>query len=335
VSITYLVRRVLIFFLVVWAATSFIFILPKLAPGRNPVVERLGMMVASGGVNSAAVEAMAKSYEAKFGLDQPLWNQYLTYLSQMMHLDFGYSLMLYPARVSDLIVRALPWTIGLLLVTTLLAFTLGSILGAMLAWPRAPRFLAVLLPPLFTFSAVPYYLLGVILVYILAFRLRLFPMSGGAEYGTIPTFTVKFALDVLRHSILPALSIILSSMGFWAIGMRGMMVTTSGEDYMTLADAKGLKGNRVFLWYAMRNAILPQTTSLALSLGNILSGALLVEIIFSFPGIGTLLFQAISAFDYFTIYGIVFCIIVSVGVATLILDLCYPLLDPRIRYQKV
>jgi peptide/nickel transport system permease protein len=333
-SISYVIRRVLLFFVVVWAATSFIFVLPKLAPGRNPVVERLGMMVASGGVSSGAIEAMAKSYEAKFGLDQPIWKQYLTYIDQMAHFDFGYSLMLYPARVIDLIVVALPWTIGLLTVTTLIAFSLGSVLGALLAWSKAPRFLSFLLPPLFTFSAVPYYLLGVILVYVLAFRLRLFPMSGGSEYGTVPTLTVKFAFDVFRHSLLPALSIILSSVGFWAIGMRGMMVTVAGEDYMTLAEAKGLKGRRVFLWYAMRNAILPQTTSLALSLGNVLSGALLVEIIFNFPGIGTLLFQAISAFDYFTIYGIVFCIIVAVGIAALILDLCYPLLDPRIRYQK-
>jgi peptide/nickel transport system permease protein len=252
----------------------------------------------------------------------------------MIHFDFGYSLMLYPAHVLDLILRALPWTIGLLTVTTLLSFAIGSILGGLMAWAKAPRFLSYLLPPLFTLSAVPYYLLGMILVYVLAFELRLFPMSGGSAYGTIPTFTVKFALDVVSHSILPALSIILSSLGFWALGMRGMMVTVTGEYYMTLAEAKGLKGNRVFLWYAMRNAILPQMTSLALSLGQVLSGALLVEIIFGFPGIGTLLYQAITAFDYFTIYGVVFCIIVAVGFATLVLDLCYPLLDPRIRYNK-
>jgi len=333
-SIGYVIKRVLLFFVVVWAATSFIFILPKLAPGRNPILERLGMMAATGGVQQGAIESMAKSYEAKFGLDQPLWRQYLLYLGQMSHLDFGYSLMLYPSRVMDLILIALPWTIGLLTVTTLIAFALGSILGGMMAWPKAPRFLSFLLPPLFTFSAVPYYLLGMILVYVFAFRLRIFPMSGGTQYGSMPTLTVTFALDVLRHSILPALSIILASVGFWAIAMRGMMVTVTGEDYMILAEAKGLKGRRVFLWYAMRNAMLPQTTSLALSLGNVLSGALLVEIIFNFPGIGTLLYKAITAFDYFTIYGVVFCIIVAVALATLILDLSYPLLDPRIRYQK-
>lgn len=333
-SVAYAVKRIALFFVVVWAATSFIFVLPKLAPGRNPVVERLGMMAATGGVQQGAIESMAKAYEAKFGLDQPLWKQYVAYLTSVAHLDLGYSLMLYPERVLDLIMVALPWTVGLLTVTTLLAFALGSILGGVMAWPRAPRFIRYLLPPLFTFSAVPYYLLGIILVYVLAFRLHLFPLSGGTQYGSMPTLTPQYALDIVYHSILPALSILLASMGFWAIGMRGMMVTVGGEDYMTFAEAKGLKGWRVFLWYAMRNAILPQTTSLALSLGNVLSGALLVEVIFGYPGMGSLLYKAVTAFDYFTIYGVVFFIIVGVAFATLVLDFVYPLLDPRIRYQR-
>lgn len=333
-SIAYVIRRILLLFVVVWAAMSFIFFLPKLAPGRNPVTEQLGMMAASGGVTSGAIEAMAKAYEAKFGLDQPLWKQYITYMGQIVHFDFGYSLMMYPARVLNLILVALPWTAGLLLVSTLIAFSLGTILGGLMMWSRAPRFLRFLLPPLFTFSAVPYYLLGIILVYLLAFRLHAFPLSGGAEYGIQPMLTLGYALDILHHSILPAFSIILSSLGFWAIGMRGMMVTVSGEDYMTFAEAKGLKGWRIFLRYAMRNAILPQTTALALSLGNILSGALLVEVIFAYPGMGELLFKATTGFDYFTIYGVVFFIIVGIAFATLILDLTYPLLDPRIRYRK-
>ncbi|MEX1019168.1 MAG: ABC transporter permease, partial [Litorilinea sp.] len=139
---------------------------------------------------------------------------------------------------------------------------------------------------------------------------------------------------VFRHSLLPAASIVLSGVGFWALSMRGMMVTVEGEDYVTLAEAKGLPPHRIFLWYAMRNGLLPQTTSLALSLGTVLSGALLVEIIFRYPGIGSLLFRAITGFDYFTIYGVVFFIIVTIAVATLILDLIYPLLDPRIQYQR-
>ncbi len=143
-----------------------------------------------------------------------------------------------------------------------------------------------------------------------------------------------FIVDVVYHSILPSLSIILASLGFWALGMRAMMVGIAGEDFMLFADAKGLKGKRIFLGYAMRNALLPQTTTLALSLGTILSGALLVEVVFNYAGMGAVLFRAVSSFDYFTIYGVVFFIIVGVAFTTLVLDLVYPLLDPRIRYSK-
>ena len=154
----------------------------------------------------------------------------------------------------------------MLTVSTLLAFTLGTLLGGLLAWPRAPHFIQYLLPPLFMFSVVPYYLFGLILVYLLAFQLRIFPMSGSSQYGVVTSFSFGFIADVIYHSILPALSIILASLGFWALGMRAMMVSITGEDYMLLADAKGLKGRRIFLRYAMRNALLPQTTTLALSL---------------------------------------------------------------------
>jgi peptide/nickel transport system permease protein len=333
-SAGYVVRRVLLFFVVVWAATTFIFFLPKMAPGRDPVMERIGMMVATGGVNTGGLQQMVEAYQKKFGLDKPLLEQYLTYLGDISHLDFGYSLMQYPTRVIDVILTALPWTIGLLSVATLIAFSLGTILGGLLAWPRSPRFIHYLLPPLFTFSVVPYYLLGLVLAYILAFRLRIFPMSGSAAYGVVPSLSAGFVLDVVYHSILPGLSIVLASLGFWAIGMRAMMVSVSGEDYMVFAEAKGLKSKRIFLGYAMRNALLPQTTTLALSLGTILSGALLVEIVFGYAGMGAVLFKAVTAFDYFTIYGVVFFIIVGVAFATLVLDLTYPLLDPRIRYQK-
>jgi peptide/nickel transport system permease protein len=334
VSAGYVVRRVLLFFVVVWAATTFIFFLPKLAPGRNPIVERIGMMIATGGVNAGNMQAMVDAYQKKFGLDKPLWEQYLTYLGDISHLDFGYSLLQYPTTVLEIIRGAMPWTIGLLTVSTVLAFSLGTILGGLLAWSKAPQFIQYLLPPLFMFSVVPYYLFGLILVYLLAFQLRVFPMSGSSQYGVVNSFSLGFAVDVVYHSILPALSIILASLGFWALGMRAMMVSIAGEDYMLYAEAKGLKNKRIFLGYAMRNALLPQTTTLALSLGTILSGALLVEVVFNYAGMGSVLFRAVSAFDYFTIYGVVFFIILGVALATLALDLVYPLLDPRIRYNK-
>ncbi|MCC6630376.1 MAG: ABC transporter permease [Chloroflexi bacterium] len=333
-TIGYIVRRILLFLLVIWAATTFIFFLPRLAPGRDPVLERLGMMSISGSVMQGAIEEMARAYKEKFGLDQPLWQQYLRFMGDVLRGDFNYSLAMYPAKVSDLIAQALPWTAGLLLTATLLAFSIGTLLGGLMAWPKAPRFLQLLLPPLFTFSAVPYYLVGLLLIYVFAFQAKLFPISGGAPAGTAPTLTLEYALSIVYHSVLPAMSIVLAALGFWALAMRGMMVTTQGEDFMMLAEAKGLRGRRIFFGYGMRTAMLPQITSLALALGQIVSGALLVEIVFQYPGVGSLLFKAVSAFDYFTIYGIVFVIIVAVGLATLLLDLTYHLLDPRIKQVR-
>ena len=333
-SLRYIVGRLFFFVVVVWAGVTLIFFLPKLARKRDPVRERLGMMAAMGGMNAANIESLAKSYDAKFGLDKPIWTQYVNYLGDIARLDLGYSLAKFPTRVSTLIMQGLPWTIALLFTSTIIAFTLGTIVGGLLAWPSAPRSLQLLLPPLFTFSAVPFYLLGLILIYLFAFRLRIFPLGGGTQYGTMPTFSFGYVTDLIYHSILPALSIVIASVGFWALSMRGMMITVEGEDYVTLAEAKGLPNSRIFLWYAMRNALLPQTTALALSLGTILSGALLVEIIFRYPGLGSVLFAAITGFDYFTIYGIVFFIVVTIALVTLILDLIYPFLDPRIRYQR-
>ena len=159
-------------------------------------------------------------------------------------------------------------------------------------------------------------------------------MFGGYKTGTIPTLTLRFILDVLWHSMLPALSIILVSIGGWALGMRSMMVMTQGEDYVIFADAKGLRDRTIFTRYAIRNALLPQVTAVALALGTIVAGAVLVEVIFGYPGIGTVLYQAIRGSDYYLVQGIVFVVIVSIGLATFILDIIYPLLDPRITYRR-
>jgi peptide/nickel transport system permease protein len=331
---SYVIRRFLMFLLIVYLGTSLIFFLPKLAPGRDPVAERLGMLASQGGIDASEIDAMVEAYRAKFGLDKPLWQQYLSFMGDILRFDFGYSLALYPTRVLTLIGQALPWTISLLLVSILLSFSIGSLLGGLLGWPRTPRAFGIAVSPFLLMSTIPYYLLGLCLIYFFAFRLKLFPLGGGAKYGVVATPTLEYALDVLHHSVLPALSIVLAGIGSWALGMRGMMITTLGEDYITLAQARGLPAKRIFYGYAIRNALLPQTTALALASGSIVSGSLLVEAIFRYPGIGSVLFKAISGFDYFVIYGVVFFIIVTIGLATLAIDLLYPLLDPRIRYRR-
>lgn len=332
-SLGYIIRRFLIFLAVVWAAATLNFLLPRLG-GQNPIREKLVSQAALSGSVQAGLEEMIREFETKFGLDKPLWQQYLTYLSDMARFDFNYSIANYPRRVVDMMADALPWSMSLLLVTTILGFLIGNVLGALMAWPGAPKFLKFVMPPIMMLSAIPYFLFGLILVYTFGFFLGVFPMYGGYTIGSIPTLSTRFILDVLWHSILPALSIILVSTGGWALGMRSLMVMTQGEDYVIFGDAMGLRDRTLFTRYAIRNALLPQVTALALALGTIVSGAVLVEVIFGYPGIGTMLYQAIRGSDFYLVQGIVFVVIISIGLATLILDIIYPLLDPRITYRR-
>jgi peptide/nickel transport system permease protein len=332
-TIGYVARRIGVFLVILWVAATVNFIMPRLAP-VNPIREKLLQAVSFGGAGKTDMQRIVATYEEKFGLNKPLWEQYINYMGDLIRFDLGVSIANFPSKVIDIILRALPWTIGLLLLATLMAFVIGTFLGALIAWPRSPSGLNVVLAPLLTLSAVPFYLLGLVLVYFLAFSLKWFPLSGGYTLGSIPSLDWDFLRDALWHSMLPALSIILASIGTWAIGMRGMMISGLEEDYITFAEAKGLKDRDIFLKYALRNALLPQTTALALSLGFIVSGAVLVEVVFGYPGVGTVLYRAIQTFDYFVIYGVVIILIFAIGLATLIMDLIYPLLDPRISYMK-
>jgi peptide/nickel transport system permease protein len=329
----YLIRRIGVFILIAWLAATLNFFLPRLT-GQDPVRVKLLQQAQLGGHVQAGIDEMVKEYDRRFGLDRPLWAQYLTFLRDAARLDFNYSIANYPRTVNEMIAEALPWTVALLGTTTVVSFALGTFLGALLGWPRAPRWMRWLMPPLWALHAIPFFLLGLILIYLFAFRFPVLPMFGGYSAGAFPALTVPFVLDLVWHAILPALSIILVATGGWALSMRGMMVTTQGEDYVIFAEAKGLRSLTIFLGYCVRNALLPQATGLALALGQIVSGAVLVEVIFGYPGIGTVLFQAIRENDHFLIQGIVFTVIIALGLATLILDAVYPLLDPRISYRK-
>ncbi len=329
----YLLGRLGLFFLIAWLAATLNFFLPRLT-GQDPVRVKLLQQAQLGGHVQAGIEEMVREYDRRFGLDRPLWVQYLAFLRDAARLDFNYSIANYPRTVNEMIAEALPWTVALLGTTTVVSFALGTFLGALLGWPGAPRWMRWLMPPLWALHAIPFFLLGLILIYLFAFWFPVLPMFGGYSAGAFPALTLPFVLDLVRHAILPALSIVLVATGGWALSMRGMMVTTQGEDYVIFAEAKGLRSPTIFLRYCVRNALLPQVTGLALSLGQIVSGAVLVEVIFGYPGIGTVLFQAIRENDHFLIQGIVFIVIIALGLATLILDAVYPLLDPRISYRK-
>ena len=226
------------------------------------------------------------------------------------------------------------YTIGIVGLATVVAFVVGTVLGALLGWNKSSKFLSVLIPPLMVFQATPAFVIALILIYFLAFKAKLFPLARAWDMFMVVDWTDwRFLLNVLHHATLPALSLILVSVGGWGLGMRAMMVTVEGDDYMTFAEAKGLKRSRLFFQYALRNALLPQITGLALRLGSIISGSALVEVYFQYPGLGSRLNNAIGTFDYYVISGIVFIMILGIALAAFFVEMLYPLLDPRISYS--
>ena len=329
-DIRYFVRRIWMFFLVIFIAASFNFLIPRLAPG-NPIGAITSRMAnASAGIENG--QAMFEAYRKRFGLDEPMYVQYGKYMWNVIHLDFGQSLSAYPADVWDIIKPAVGWSVGLIGVSVMLTFALGITIGAALAWKGTPRIVRSLLPLTMIGGVLPYYLMGILLLYVFAFTARLLPMSGAADSSIAVEFDWPYVQTIASHAVLPALSIILTSLGTWALTMRGLIVNTVGEDYMLLADAKGLKKMRILWWYSVRNAIPPQVTHLAIALGYVVSGAILVEIVFSYPGLGYQLYQAIVNSDYTVIQGITLVLTLSVGFSVLIIDLIYPRLDPRVTY---
>lgn len=327
----YLIRRFGMFVLTVWLGATLIFIIPRLAPG-DPVAAMVSRMSAQSGQVANSAEII-EAWRARFGLDAPFYIQYLRYMRNALTFDLGYSLASFPSQVEDLVVNALPWTLGVLSIATLLSFIIGNTVGALLAWRRTPGLVRTLLPLSFTFTAIPFFMLGILLIYLFAFGLDWFPVSGAYGRGLTHGWNWEFIRSVIHHGTLPALSIVITSMGFWGLGMRGMMITTDGEDYMILAQAKGLRPQRIFWLYGVRNALLPQFTALALNLGLIAGGSVLVEYIFAYPGMGYLLYQGIVNTDYTLIQGIVFIMIVGTALGVLMIDLLYPIIDPRITYE--
>lgn len=328
----YLAKRLLIFFITILIAATINFFVPRLTP-QDPIAALIGKMASKGMLLSDS-QSVVEMYRQKFGMDRPLIVQYLRYIYNVIfRFDFGYSLSYYPSAVLPIILSAIPWTLGLLAVANLLAFIIGNLLGALCVWGKTPKAVRGFVYFLMPFSTIPYYILALLLMYLLAILNPIFPISGSTTVGSAGGFTWATVADMVKHAILPILSVAVSLIGFWALSMRGIMATIMGEDYLTYANARGLKPSRIFRRYAIRNAILPQITAFAIDVGKIISGAVLVEIIFNYPGIGYVLYNALRTADYFVIQGVVMFIIFSVALTTLLMDLIYPKLDPRIRYE--
>ncbi|MEU1812096.1 ABC transporter permease [Micromonospora aurantiaca (nom. illeg.)] len=321
----FLLQRVAFYLFTAWAAITLNFFIPRMVPG-DPVQSLISRN--QGRISADAVASL----RVLFGLDsdRSLWEQYVAYWGQLLHGDLGLSFTFFPAPVSEVIGNSLPWTVGLVGVTTIVSFLLGTALGVGAGWRRG-SWIDGLLPATTFLSSIPYFWLGLVAIALFAGPGSFFPSSGGYEPGLVPAFDAYFVPSAIQHSILPAATILVSSMSGWILSMRNMMVTVASEDYITVAHAKGLSERRVALSYAARNALLPNVSGFALSLGFIVGGTLLVEIVFSYPGLGFQLFQAVGAKDYPLMQGIFLIITISVLVANLLADVAYLLLDPRTR----
>jgi peptide/nickel transport system permease protein len=323
----FLVRRVVFYALTAWAAITINFFIPRMLPG-DPVTALIGRM--QGRIDSDAEQSL----RVLFGLDQDLslWQQYVEYWRMLLRGDLGLSFTHFPTPVADIVNQSLPWTVGLVGVATIIAFAIGTLAGSILGWRRG-TWADTLLPVATFFQAVPYFWLGLITIAVLSVNLGWFPSSGSYDRGLVPAFTGEFIGSVIYYGFLPALTVVLSSVAGWVLGMRNMMVTVSSEDYVTVAHAKGLPERQVMLGYAARNAVLPQVSSFALSLGFVVGGTLIMEMVFSYQGIGYTLYQAVSTHDYPLMQGCFLVITLAVLVANMVADLAYALLDPRTRTE--
>jgi peptide/nickel transport system permease protein len=319
-------RRFVFYLITALAAITVDFFIPRLMPG-NPVEAILARL--QGQITPGTI----KSLETQFGIGtkESVWNQYLHYLNNILHGNLGISTGYYPSTVASVIKGALPWTLGLVGIATVISFVLGTLIGILVAWRRG-SWLDNLLPATTFFQAAPYFFLAFLAIDLFAIKLGWFPPGSARGILDFPAWNWTYISDVLDHAALPALTIVVASAAGWIVGMRNVMITTMDEDYVLLAQAKGLPKPRV-IWYAARNAILPSISSFSLAIGFVVSGALLTEIVFSYPGLGFILLNAVQEGDYALLQGIFLVITMAVLVANLVADFVYVFLDPRTRRE--
>jgi peptide/nickel transport system permease protein len=325
---SYYLRKLAFYLTALWAAVTLNFVIPRMLPG-NPVDILMAKLQQRGG---SVDPAARKAYETLLGTggSKSFAEEYLAYLGNLLRGDLGVSVSAFPAKVSDVIADALPWTVVLVGLATLMSFLLGVGLGAVVGWKRG-TWLDSLVPATTVLSAVPYFWLALILVAALSSGLGWFPLNGGYDVVLDPGWSAEFLGSAIYHGTLPALTIVISSIGGWLLGMRNMMVSAMSEDYVLTARAKGLTDSRIMIRYAARNAVLPSVAGFAISLGFVVSGSIVTEQVFSYPGIGSKLLQAVQNNDYALMQGIFLVITIAVLGANLVVDLLYGLIDARTR----
>lgn len=324
----YLLRKVLLFVLTLWAAITLNFVLPRLMPG-SPVDAALAKIASTG---QPVTNAERQAIEAQLGMpDTDPLTQYADYWKSILSLRFGNSYSFPSETVAQTIGKALPWTLVLVGATTVIAFVIGTLLGVYAGWRRGRAADSSITLGATFFAAFPPFWLGLLLLYVLAFKYDWFPIKGGYSAGETPNLSLSFLGDALHYSVLPAATLAVTTLSGWVFGMRNNMINTLGEDYVTFAEANGLRPRTVALLYAARNAMLPNITAFGLSLGAVVGGSVLVEGLFSYPGLGNLLYIAVANRDFPLMQALFLVFTVSMLVTIFIVDLLYARLDPRVR----
>jgi peptide/nickel transport system permease protein len=328
--LTYIVRRLGQFVLVVFIGINLAYVITHATP-IDPVEQSISAVTSFGNTAPEAIEAMRTSLRELYGLGGSPVEQYLVFWKRILRADFGPSMSAFPTPVSTLIGRALPWTAGLLVVSTVITWVLGNLLGGLAGYYQKSRGLKLMGVIAMGLHPIPYYILALLLLIVFGFLWPVLPITGGSAMSLPQSWSWNFVSSVLTHAILPALSLILIGIGSWFLGMRSLVSNVVTEDYVVYAELGGVKPRRILSSYVMRNALVPQVTGLAISLGGIFNGAVITEKVFGYPGIGSLLVDAVYAGDYGLVLGVTTISILGVSIGVLAIDLLYPLLDPRVK----
>ena len=321
------------FLTIIFVGITVTFIIPRLAP-TDPVEAQVSMMTARGSsLDPESIESMRAALTEMYGLSGSPVEQYFAFWGRLLRGDLGPSLSNFPTPVSAMIGQALPYTLILLVSALLISWAFGNLFGALSSYYSKNKALRTVEVLGQVVRPIPYYIVALVLLVVFAFFIPIFPFSGAYPIGTRPNISLEFILTYLHHAALPAATLVLVGFGGWFIGMKSLTSNIISEDYVVYAETTGLKENKILLNYVMRNALLPQLTGLALSIGTVFSGALIMEIVFGYPGIGSLTLAAVLRNDYSMIMGITIYSIIGVAAAVYLIDLLYPLFDPRVRYQ--
>ena len=325
-------KRLLQLLAVIFFGVSGMFFITYLSP-IDPVEQVLGRLSSRSNLSPEAIASTREALQAMFGTDQPVLQQYFSYWSRMLRGDLGASLMAFPTPAMDLVMRSLPWTMGLMISATMITFVVGNIMGGLAGYFQDNRFLKAFGVIAMALQPIPYYIVAFIILIIFGFLWPVLPISGGFSMEVRPGLTPQFIFSVLQHSILPALSLVLVGLGGWFIGMRALVSNIVTEDYVTYAELAGVKRSTIVGGYVMRNAMVPQVMALAIVIGQVFSGTIIIEQVFNYPGLGSLLVDAVNYGDYSTVMAVAAISVVAVASAIFIVDLLHPLLDPRVRAE--